>query len=41
MDNACDMYGGWEGLHAGLWFGNLNDGKHLDELGIDERMVLY
>jgi len=33
------MEGGGE-VHAGLWFGNLNDKQHLEELGVDERMVI-
>jgi hypothetical protein len=40
MGNACDIYGRWGGVDAGLWFGNLNDRKHLDELGIVKRMAL-
>jgi len=37
-----DFWGGWGGggVHAGLWFGNVNDRKHLDELGIVERTAL-
>jgi len=31
---------GGGGVHAGLWFGNVNDRKHLDELGIVERTAL-
>jgi hypothetical protein len=41
MGNVTYMEGGrWGEVHAGLWFGNLNDRKHLAGLGIYERMVL-
>jgi hypothetical protein len=27
-------------VHTGLWWGNLRDGGHLDDLGVDGRIIL-
>jgi hypothetical protein len=33
------MGGGGE-LHAGFWWGNLKERDHLEDLGIDRRIIL-
>jgi hypothetical protein len=39
MGDACDT---WEtgGEHTGFWWGDLREGDHLEDLGIDERVIL-
>jgi hypothetical protein len=31
----------WKGeVHTGLWWGNLREGDHLEDPGVDERIIL-
>jgi len=34
---ACNMYGG---QYTGFWWGNLRERDHLEDPGIDRRMIL-
>jgi hypothetical protein len=27
-------------VHTGFWWGNLREGDHLEDLGIDERIII-
>ena len=36
---ACSTYGGGE-VHTGNWWGNLREGDHLEEPGVDGRIIL-
>ena len=37
---ACGTYGGKEVVHRGVWWGNLTERRHLEEPGVDERIIL-
>ena len=39
---ACSMYGGEERreVHVGFWWADLRERNHLENLGIDERVIL-
>ena len=39
MDGSCSTYGGAE-VYAGFWWGNLRGRDHLEDQGIDERIIL-
>jgi len=39
MDRACSIYGGGE-PYTGLWWGNLREGDHLEDPGLDGRIIL-
>jgi hypothetical protein len=39
MDVACGKYGGGK-AHKGFWQGNLRDKDHLEDIGIDGRVML-
>jgi len=39
MGGACNMYEGGE-VHTGFWWGNLRERDHLEDPGIDGRMIL-
>jgi hypothetical protein len=34
------MYGGGGEVHTGYWWGNLREGEHLEEPGVDGRKLL-
>ena len=36
---ACSMYGGGEAC-TGFWLGNLGEGDHLEDPGVDGRIIL-
>jgi hypothetical protein len=38
MDRACSTYGGE--VHTGFWLGNLRERDHLEDPGVDERIIL-
>jgi len=38
MDGACNVYG--RGGHTRIWWGNLRERDHMEELGIDGRIIL-
>jgi len=40
MDGACSTYGGEEMLLHGFWWGNLRQRDHLEDRGVDERIIL-
>ena len=39
MGGACSEYGGGE-ANTGFWWGNLREGDHLGDPGIDGRIIL-
>ena len=39
MGEACSTYGGGE-LHRGFWWGNLWKKEHLEDSGVDWRIIL-
>jgi len=39
MSGACSSYGGEE-VHTGIWWGNLKEKDHLEEPGMDGRIIL-
>ena len=39
MGRACSTYWGGE-VHTGIWWGNLREGSHLSDLGVDGRIIL-
>ena len=40
MGGACSTYGGEERCLTGFWWRNLREGDHLEDPGIDERILL-
>jgi hypothetical protein len=40
MDWTCCMYGSDKVMHRGLWCGNLTEGDHLEDLGVDGSVTL-
>ena len=34
------MYGGRREVHTGFWLGSLRERDHLEDLGVDERVIL-
>jgi len=38
MGGACSTYVG--DAHTGVWWGNLREGNHLEDPGVDERVIL-
>jgi hypothetical protein len=40
MDWACRTYGGREVVHTGFWWGHLRERHHLEDPGLDGRIVL-
>jgi hypothetical protein len=39
MGGACEMYGDDE-VHTGFWRGKLRERGHLEDLGVDWRIIL-
>jgi hypothetical protein len=39
MDRACSTYGGEE-VYVGFWWGNLREGDHLEDAGVDLKIIL-
>jgi len=37
---VCSAYGGKVEVHTGFWWGNLKERDHLEDLGIDRRIIL-
>ena len=37
---ACGTYGGTGEMHAGLWWGYLKERFHLEDLGVDGKIIL-
>jgi hypothetical protein len=40
MGRECSTYGGEERCIQGFWWGNLRKRDHLEDLGVDGRIVL-
>jgi hypothetical protein len=40
MSGACSTYGGGGEVYAGFWWGNLRERDHLEDLGVDGRIIL-
>jgi hypothetical protein len=40
MGGACSTYGGRREVYTGFWWRNLRERDHLDESGIDGRIIL-
>jgi hypothetical protein len=40
MGGAHGMYGGKGDVHIGFWWENLMERNHLEDLGIDSRVIL-
>ena len=39
MGSVCGMYGGRRRVYT-FWFGNLREADHLEDLGVDGRIIL-
>jgi hypothetical protein len=39
MGGACGTYGGGE-VHTGFWWGDLREGDHVGDPGVDGRIIL-
>jgi len=39
MGGACDMYGGRRGMCRGGCLGSVQEGDHLEDLNVDERII--
>jgi hypothetical protein len=40
MGGTCSAYGAKRGLIHGFWWGNLRERDHLEEPGVDGRIIL-
>jgi hypothetical protein len=39
MGGACGMYGGRRGMCRGVCWGIVQEGDHLEDLNVDERII--
>jgi len=39
-DGVCDRYGRWESCTQGLYWGNLIERDHLEDLGVEDGITL-
>jgi hypothetical protein len=40
VGGACSTYGGRGEVHRGFWWGDLREGDHLKDRGVDGRIIL-
>jgi len=40
MGGACSTYGGPGEVLTGFWWGNLRERDHMEDLGVDGRVIL-
>jgi hypothetical protein len=40
MGGACSTYGGRGEAYTGFWWGNVRERDHLENLGVDEKILL-
>jgi len=40
MDGACGTYGERREVYTGYWWGNLREGDHLNDPGVDGKIIL-
>jgi hypothetical protein len=40
VGRACSTYGGRGKVHTGFWWGDVREGDHLEDPGLDGRMIL-
>jgi hypothetical protein len=40
MGGARSIYGGRGGVYSGFWWGNMREKDHLEDSGIDRRIIL-
>ena len=40
IGGACGTYGVAVGVHTGFWWGDLRERGHLEDLGVDGRLIL-
>ena len=40
MDGPCSMYGGEGEVHTGFWWGEVREGDHMEDSGVDGRIIL-
>jgi len=40
MGGACSVYGEITKVYTGFWWGNLRDEDHLEDAGVDGRIIL-
>jgi len=40
MGGACRLYGGRGEVYTGFWWGNMREGDHLGNSGVDGKIIL-
>jgi hypothetical protein len=40
LGRACSTYGGKREVHTGFWWGDLREGDHLGDPGVDGRIIV-